>query len=353
MRILVVGAGWFGCEVASTLESMGVEFDMLDKTDSFFSGSSSKNQNRLHFGGFHYCRSYKTRDECRKGYDDFMKMYPDFSEYIDSFYIVAAKSVLDHKSYIAIFEHEGSEYTTTTVEDLRARGIDFNDSFVDGKVLIVKERWINFEKVKEYFSEKFGHRLLAYHKDKLHITEDRERIYYDENIYDIAFDCTYGQMLPLKHSIFEPCLTLIYRRIDDRDTTSPAVTVVDGPFFSVYPYKRSKSLYTLTHVKYTPLFQSPNVDEAKAFMGSVDDKLVSERRKLIEDDVSKAYVNFLNTHIYVEYFTSMKTKSSDDGCADRSVKNLEKGNCLTIFGGKVSGSLEISPTVIDFVNKHR
>ena len=202
MRVLVIGAGWFGCEVASTLEDMGIDFDMLDKTDSFFSGSSSKNQNRLHFGGFHYCRSYKTRDECRKGYDDFMKIYPDFSEDIDSFYIVAAKSVLDYKSYIAIFEHEGSEYQTKTIGDLRARGIDFNDSFVDGdNILLVKERWINFERVKEHFSEKFGHRLLYYHQDRLHISEDRERIYYGENIYDLAIDATYGQMIPLKHSI--------------------------------------------------------------------------------------------------------------------------------------------------------
>ena len=353
MKALVVGAGWFGCEVASTLEKLGIDFDILDKSDSFFSGSSSKNQNRLHYGGFHYCRSYKTRAECRQGYNDFMKIYPDFSEDIDSFYIVAAKSILDYRSYIAIFEHEGSKYETKTIEDLRGRGIDFNDSFVDGdKILLVKERWINFEKVKEYFSTKFGHKLLDYHHDRLHISEDRERIYYDEKVYDLAFDCSYGTLYPLEHSIFEPCLTLVYRRIDDNDEMSPAITIVDGQFFSVYPYKRSKSLYTMTHVLHTPLFQSNSIVEAKAFIENVNDTLVEERRNLIEEDVSKSYVNFLNTHEYVEHFTSMKTKFVDIGCADRSVRYHEKGHVLSLTGGKISGSLELGIAVTTFIHKH-
>lgn len=45
-------------------------------------------------------------------------------------------------------------------------------------------------------------------------------------------------------------------RLDDSDEKSPGITVVDGEFYSLYPYKRSEGLYTLTHVKYTSLFQS-------------------------------------------------------------------------------------------------
>lgn len=354
MRVLIVGTGWFGCEVASTLTHLDIEFDMLDESNTFFAGSSSKNQNRLHYGGFHYCRSYSTRDECRKGYDVFMNMYPTFSEKIESFYIVAAKSILDYKSYIAIFEHEGSEYEKKTVSDLRDRGIDFNNSFVDGQeILLVKERWINFEKVKEHFENRFGHHLLDYDKSLLHISEDGERIYNDDITYDIVFDCTYGKLFPFQNSIFEVCLTLIYKRCDDSDIMSPAVTIVDGEFFSLYPYKRSASLYTLTHVKYTPMFQSSDMGKIKEFIGSIDEQSIKRRKCIIENDVSGGYINFLNTHEYSSYFISVKTKFMDVGCADRSNRTQNIGNVMSLCGGKITGACEIREVVSEFINKHK
>jgi len=353
MRVLIIGTGWFGCEVASTLDHLDIEFDMLDESNTFFSGSSSKNQNRLHYGGFHYCRSYSTRDECRRGYDVFMEMYPTFSEQIDSFYIVASKSILDYKSYIAIFEHEGSEYEKKTVSDLRERGIDFNDSFVDGQeVLLIKERWINFEKVKEHFENRFGHNLLEYDKSLLHISEDRERIYNNDVTYDMAFDCTYGKLFPLADSIFEVCLTLIYKRCDDNDMMSPSVTIVDGEFFSLYPYKRSKSLYTLTHVKYTPMFQSMRMGEIKEFIGSIDANTIRRRRTMIENDVSDGYINFLNTHEFSSHFISIKTKFMDVGCADRSTRLNTQGNVMSLCGGKITGACEIRDVVTEFVGRN-
>ena len=96
----MIGTGFYGCEIASRLESLGVDFDMLDRRDDFFSESSSKNQNRLHFGGFHYCRSHVTRVECRRGYDVFVEKYPEFSKQVDSYYVVSRKSVLDFETYV-------------------------------------------------------------------------------------------------------------------------------------------------------------------------------------------------------------------------------------------------------------
>ncbi len=350
MRALVIGTGWFGCEVAATLESLGIEFDMLDKNNAFFSESSSKNQNRLHFGGFHYCRSFDTRDECRKGYINFMDMYPSYSDAIDSFYVVAAKSVLDYRTYKSIFEHEGSEFETMTLSELRDRGIDLNNSFVDGfEIMVVKERWINFEKVKNHFASRFGGHLKMLDRSLLHVSEDGNRVYYDDISYDIAFDCTYGKLFPFEKSVFEVCLTLVYRRKDDRDNRSPAVTVVDGDFFSLYPYKKSLGLYTLTHVKYTPMFQTHSVDDAYSFVDQVCEKAVRNRRSIIEDDVSKAYVNFLNTHEYSSHFVSLKTKFMDVGCADRSTRVKTNGNVISMCGGKITGACEIRNTVENFV----
>jgi len=215
----------------------------------------------------------------------------------------------------------------------------------------VKERWINFEKVGDYFSDRFGGRLLDFEKSHLHISEDKERIYNGDIVYDMAIDCTYGKLFPFDNSIFEVCITLVYSRNDDSDEMSPAVTIVDGEFFSIYPYKRSKSLYTLTHVKYTPMFQSANIDVAREFMRSVDNNTIESRRETIEEDVSKAYVNFINTHTYVSHFMSMKTKFQDVGCADRSTRTCSEGNVLSLCGGKITGACEVRECVTEFIEK--
>lgn len=108
--------------------------------------------------------------------------------------------------------------------------------------------------------------------------------------------------------------------------------------FSLYPYKRSMGLYILTHVKYTPLFQSESIDEANAFIEGIDDKAISDRRNLIEEDVSNACVNFMNTHEFVNHFVSLQTKFLDLGGANRSTHMFMNGNVLSLCGGKITGA---------------
>lgn len=156
MRVLIVGAGLYGCEIAKSLQSLGIDFDIVDRNNDFFAESSSKNQNRLHFGGFHYSRSHITRTECRRGYDRFIEMYPEFSREVDYCYLVACKSVICFETYLAIFRHEESPFTVETLDDISARASDVCRPSADrGRVLLVKERWINFTRVRDNWLKKF------------------------------------------------------------------------------------------------------------------------------------------------------------------------------------------------------
>ena len=74
MKYVIVGAGWYGCHIASLLVKNNKEILIIDKANDFFTGSSSKNQNRLHLG-FHYPRSMETIHECKYGYEQFVKKY--------------------------------------------------------------------------------------------------------------------------------------------------------------------------------------------------------------------------------------------------------------------------------------
>ena len=74
---------------------------------------------------------------------------------------------------------------------------------------------------------------------------------------DKVFSCIYSQinqlhrnsdipLVPLKHEIAEMCLVKLPEELKDF-----SVTVMDGPFFSIMPFP-SRSLHTLSHVRYTP-----------------------------------------------------------------------------------------------------
>lgn len=349
MRVLVVGAGWYGCEVARKLEEVGIDYDMIDRRNTFFAESSSKNQNRLHFGGFHYSRSHTTRVECRRGYDKFVKEYPQFSREVDSYYLVARESVLDFETYVAIFDHEGSPFTLQTLDTLTSRGICFSPSVVDGsRVLLVKERWIDFNLVRRHFQNRFGKKLKFFSEDLLTVSPDFEKIRYDKSEYDLMFDATYGKMFPFNNSVFELCLTLVYTRKDTTQKNSPCVTVVDGDFFSLYPYDVEKSLFTLTHVRYTPLFTSKRIDDVEKFQLDTGlHELIAQRRDLIEKDVCRWCTNFLDTHEYKEYFTSTKTKFNDVKCADRSMRECRRGNVVSVCGGKITGAFDVGDVVVE------
>lgn len=94
---------------------------------------------------------------------------------------------------------------------------------------MVKERWIDF--VKFGIISRLGSKINT---TKLHVSDNRKRVCYDDKTYDITFDATCGNSTTMKDTIFEVCLPLVYKRLDDSDKKSPAVTVVDEECFSFF-----------------------------------------------------------------------------------------------------------------------
>ena len=102
MNIAIVGGGWLGCHLANKLKSNNTI--TIYEQEQLFSGVSNTNQNRLHLG-YHYARSFKTRDLCLKTFNRFINDYGFLVKQIDkNLYAIPEKeSSIDFNTYLKIF----------------------------------------------------------------------------------------------------------------------------------------------------------------------------------------------------------------------------------------------------------
>jgi len=326
MNICIIGAGWYGCHSAYYLLKKGyTNIIIMDKEKDFFSGSSSKNQNRLHLG-YHYPRSKETIDECKKGYSKFLSNYSDFvSDVPLNLYIIHNKSNVSFEQYTTIFPKLND--SIIRLEEV----FHLNINNVNQNAFNVSEKFINNEKAKAFFKQHLGNYFQ--HTESIHISEEEMSV--NGIKYDYILNCTNNQYIPIPLEILKPVYEVFYSllyKIDFEITTG--ITIMDGKFFSIYPYDIENKLYTITHVVYGVI--------------SKDIITIEERKALIEKDVLEIIPQLKNIAEYKGYFVSNKTKY-DYVNDDRSIKIFKKNKYYSFSGGKITGIFEIEPILDSLV----
>lgn len=338
-KVLIVGTGWYGCHAAMVLEKLGIDYDMVDTSNGFMVESSTKNQNRLHLG-FHYPRAYRTRHECIHGYREFCQAYPDSTiDVHKNLYLVAKDSIVDFRTYANIFAYEKTPFDIIQSSERAGMPFPWLEDRFDG-FMLTNERLIDNDRAAEFFEAKLRSRLVPeYMPSDLVITAESVRC--KGTSYALAIDCTYGQLLPQENTFFELSCTWLYelKNAPAEATTSElfAFTVMDGPFYSIYPYKPDKKLFTLTHVAYTPLYTSDSIEDIRRrqYM-DVPEAQIAEHRRKTEADVRISIPSFDDYFTYTGYFLSIKTKSRQRA-DDRSMTVQSTQNVISFCGGKITG----------------
>lgn len=307
MKALVLGAGWYGCHACTVLESMGIAYKICDVANDFFTGSSSKNQNRLHLG-FHYPRSFRTREECQNGFEKFMEVYGGFTAEIPkNYYCIEKRSLMDYNTYKSIYRHENISFK----EEPLALPFYYDDSSTEG-IIRVDERFIDFRKAGAYFKGLLGKNMIdGYSSSMLSFIDGRASCKGEE--FDVVIDCTYSTVN--SSMFYETCVSLVYEL---KDPSMFAITVVDGPFWSLYPYDSEGRLYTLTDVEHTPSGTEASRDKMEA-------------------KVTRYIPGFHKHFEYRGFFLSKKAKPGDVGSDDRSLVWARDGPVIRVSGGKLTG----------------
>tara|TARA_Y100000816_G_C26094862_1_gene579168 strand:- start:55 stop:1077 length:1023 start_codon:yes stop_codon:yes gene_type:complete len=330
MKIIIIGGGWYGLHCYLFLKENKCDVTLLEKNSDIFNNSSNFNQNRLHLG-YHYPRSHKTREMCREGYNKFILKYRQVIDFIDNnYYLISNNSFIDYNTYLKIFSDINYQHNII-------KNTEFNN--IEGNIINTREKIINSEKSKDYFKSKINKDdiKLNYNVNKI-VQKDNKVIINDELNCDLLIDCTYNQLtLSKKEYIYELTISLIYKRIIFNNNFE-SITVMDGNFFSLFPREISKQKYTLTHVKYTPLIKSSNIEDIHNY--NLEDKTLKETIQNMENEVVKIYKDFKKDFEYQSYFTSYKCKLN---CTNDSRECIieEDNNIISVNCGKIIGIFEV------------
>lgn len=317
MKIAIIGGGWVGCHLSYKLKNIH-DVTIFEKNDELFTETSYNNQNRLHLG-YHYPRSYKTRELCKTTFNKFISDYPFLiNDVKPNIYCVSGdNSLVDFKTFIKIFD----EYDFQILEH---DNLNFNN--LEG-CINTEEKHIDFNLAYKFFNTE-----LKKITQKKHITNlDLVTIKKD---FDLIINCTNNHLTIQKseNHFYELTLTLLYEKISDKEFGS--LTIMDGKFVSLYPYK--ENIYTLTDVEHTPIKIFNNIDSLLEFKNQIDYTFINEKKYFFEKKIKHYYESFNDEFRYHDFFLSTKTKiiSNTD---DRYPIILENDNVVSCFTGKIQG----------------
>lgn len=323
--IAIIGAGWYGCHLASSLDAIGMSVKVFERNPRPLHEASGNNQFRLHMG-FHYARHYNTRMQSRDGYMRFMERYPSLSGKIENnIYAVPSKdSLIDFLTYRLIMTSSGIDFSETCNLNCELTNID--------GLLVTDERVLYTETARSYFIQRLG-KILNFETPVQCIDENADCVMINGERFDYVIDATWGHFKKPPMQVFYEPTILLYYQLKQPQEVFPAVTLVDGPLTSIYPTEDS-SIYTLSSVPHTPMGQFSTSEQARLVKNSINIQQVQAKIASMEAQISHYIPNFKEHFEFVAPQLSLKTKpvGSHD---DRSCHVFKQGRVFSVMSGKI------------------
>jgi nucleoside-diphosphate-sugar epimerase len=351
-KIAVIGGGWYGCHLASSLIQDGHEVVVFERRDKLFSEASSNNQFRLHLG-FHYPRSFKTRDQMQSQFFRFRNQYPALIESVGwNFYAIAeGESLVDFGTYVASMKSMGLSFQ---VLDPSLYGVKNVEGMVSCREMVFKK-----DEPEKLFSKKLeGHLNLSCNIEPGDIKVLENGATVKGEFFQWVLNCSYNHLIienfqsPLK-CFYELCLLLLY---EDLETEKPpiALTIMDGNLCSLYPvnssaYPKSQRMVSLSSVAFTPLGTFETVEDLYQFEKDLDlNSVAAGKKPLFEKEINHFFPSFAKRYRYTSFYTAYKTKPVENS-ANRECFVNSQGPIVNIWSGKINSMYSAQQRVGDII----
>lgn len=353
---IIIGGGFYGCSVALFLRRYFKKVLIIEEAEDIITRASYWNQARIH-NGYHYPRNFLTALRSHGNFERFSKEY--------------AHCIVDHVEHIYAISRMNSKVQAAQFRRLCGYiGLPlssapppiqtiFNKHLIED-VFVVEEAVFDAGMlrliVKENLRKEGIDLQLAASVEQLTPPADSQigvTLTTQEQVHArFIFNCSYARIntisknsklprLPLKHEIVEVALVEVPTELKHR-----AVTVMDGPFFSLMPFPQKK-LHSFTHVRYSPhavWTDHENKHDPYRQLEEYDKK--TKYPFMIRDAIR--YMPILKNAVYRESFYEVKSlllqNEFDDGRPILFRKDYGFQNLFLVMGSKID-------TVYDVLNK--
>ena len=339
----VIGAGFFGLHIAAQIRRRfaRAHVEIFEMEAGALAGAATNNQCRLHLG-FHYPRSGYTIYQSVMGFDRYVAEYGDcVTDIRDNLYAVRCDGLVSAEQYLAVMDCFSLPY-----EIIADKSWFHTPEKVD-LVLRVAERCIDPQKLRRRITSlpqvqlRCGVQIDAIDADSGRIFAHGAEL----GRYDFVVNATYlnpnlglppGAGFPLKHEL--TALVLCHTSLP----AHTALTVMDGPFASVYP--AYGGLHTLSSVVHTPF---RTYGEAQALYADYP-----QRRALAEADQVRqriiAHVQSLMTVVVepLDLWVAAKTKLATEKGDSRVTEVKRVGRLFSVLCGKLDAVFSTSDQIM-------
>jgi len=363
--VVIVGGGFYGASLAVRARTLGHQVVLLEAGPHILSGSSFRNQARLH-NGYHYPRAFTTAWRSHANYDRFASEFRAAVVKTEaSLYAIARDHSLTNSVQFARFMRLVGAPLRPAPRPYRAL---FSSRLIE-EVFVVDECVFDASALRAIMEQRLERhgvdvRLNAAAAEVTVASGPASRaIVTTRDGCAIGarclLNCTYSHLnhvglgptasgLALKHEVAELALVEVPDAVE-----RIGITVMDGPFFSLIPFP-ARRLHSLTHVRYTPHAswvdsgRSP-VARSTVFAGQLESRFDVMRR-----DAAR-YVPVLADCRHVESLFEVKTvplsREDDDGRPIVVHDMRPTGPAMSILGGKVDNVYDVLPRVDRFLRE--
>ena len=253
---LVIGAGFFGVEIALELKRLGfARILLVERERGILRRASYVNQARVH-NGYHYPRSLATAERSRANFERFVVDY-NFAvqDNAESVYAIARGSRVSGAQFQNFCRMVGLPCRAAPRRLARL----FEPGLIE-EAFVTRELAFDAARIATRLRQK-----IALAEIELLVEAEAKILGGDTAGVDVAidgvphrasyvFNCTYADLefagVKLRSGIKKELAEIVLIK-PPPELQNLAVTVMDGPFFSTMPFPAA-GLHSLSHVRFTP-----------------------------------------------------------------------------------------------------
>jgi len=371
---IIVGGGFYGARLACMLRARGGRVLLVERESQLLSRASLRNQARVH-NGYHYPRSILTSLRSRLNYARFVDEYGDcVDQSFTHYYAIAQGSKVTASQFTEFCRRIGAPlkaapapvarlFTAARIESVfEVRECAFDAVKLRGRVTRELERT-----GVDVMMETEAIRLAGARGSRTRVTLKTADEEFDVDAR-LVLNATYSR---INHLLINSGATMIPAKLEltemaliepPPELNGAAVTVMDGPYFSMMPYPSrgchpdasaaSGGLFTLSHVRYTP--HCSWHDRPGGAITTVDDPRrgrTSRHVHMVRD--AERYLPVMRSSRYVDSLWEVKTlmprSEQDDSRPILLRRSDEHPSCLTVLGAKIDSVYDVEEALASLI----